>query len=255
MTDAATATSDEIRRRSRGLSDLFRIIAIIMAATLVGTRLLWPLVTFGEHAVAGGHERHLRAQQVVGARELGASHAGAHDDEVLGQGVQVVQLGPGEDAVAIGLGALEHARTRTQGKQNGVGLVFVVAHGNAGGAQEAALAGHHGDAARLQAGRDVLGLLEHQAPDAGVHRRHVHHVLGDIVERGVRIADAQLACAGGDGEPFRSGDDRLGGDHVREDRIASQALPLDERHLRSGLRSDKGRLVTAGSTADDHDAC
>ena len=50
----------------------------------------------------------------VGVGELRAGDAGADDDEVLGQLGQVVELAPVEDALAVGLGALDDARARAR---------------------------------------------------------------------------------------------------------------------------------------------
>jgi len=55
MTVAAISEHAEICRRSRGLSTLFRVIAIAMAASLVAGRLLWPLL--GERGVDGASWR------------------------------------------------------------------------------------------------------------------------------------------------------------------------------------------------------
>ena len=62
-------------------------------------------VLAGEHAVARRDEDDLGAERVVGRRELGAGDAGADDDQPLRQLVEVVDLLPGEDPLAVGLGA------------------------------------------------------------------------------------------------------------------------------------------------------
>ena len=51
---------------------------------------------------------------VVGAGELGAGHAGTDDDQPVGQGLEVVQLLPGEDPLAVGqrVGQLARAGRR-----------------------------------------------------------------------------------------------------------------------------------------------
>jgi hypothetical protein len=53
MADAATANNDEIRRQSKTLSDVFLIIALVMAGTLLASRLIWPLVSMGRVAADG----------------------------------------------------------------------------------------------------------------------------------------------------------------------------------------------------------
>ena len=67
-------------------------------------------------------EHDLGAERVVGARELRAGHAGADDDQLLGQLVEVVDLLPGEDALAVGLRVGQHPRVRAGGDEHGVGL-------------------------------------------------------------------------------------------------------------------------------------
>src|SRR5262245_58324049 len=53
MTIASAFEHAEICRQSRGLSTLFRVIAIAMAASLVASRLVWPLLNLGERAGGG----------------------------------------------------------------------------------------------------------------------------------------------------------------------------------------------------------
>src|SRR5690606_4100685 len=56
-----------------------------------------------QHHVAARDEGDLGAEGTVGGGELGTRDAGADDDEVLGDGVDRVQLRPGEDAFAVWL--------------------------------------------------------------------------------------------------------------------------------------------------------
>ena len=80
------------------------------------------LVLAGEHAVAGGYQGHLRAQTVIGRGELGAGHARTDHDELLGHLAEVVQLGPGQDALAVGHARGHLARMRAHRKQHEVGV-------------------------------------------------------------------------------------------------------------------------------------
>src|SRR5699024_1563801 len=61
----------------------------------------------GPRLVSRGDQGALAAQGPVRARELGTGHAGAADDQVLGQGVQLVQLGPVQDPLAVAGGAVQ----------------------------------------------------------------------------------------------------------------------------------------------------
>ncbi len=82
-------------------------------------------VLAGQHLVAAGDERDLRAEvSCRRAGELGARDARADDDEVLGHArSSVVQLRPGEDALAVGLRARQHrAATAPADDHEGVGL-------------------------------------------------------------------------------------------------------------------------------------
>ena len=67
-------------------------------------------VLAGEHPVARGDEHDLGPEPEVGLGELGTGDAGADDDEPLGQGVEVVDLLPREDALAVGAGGVHDPR-------------------------------------------------------------------------------------------------------------------------------------------------
>ena len=79
-------------------------------------------VLTGQHAVARGDEDDLRAQAEVGLGELGAGDARPDDDEPLGQGVEVVDLLPGEDALAVGAGGVRDPRGGAGRDEHDVGL-------------------------------------------------------------------------------------------------------------------------------------
>ncbi len=55
----------------------------------------------GQHPVPGGDKRHVRAERLVGAGELGAGDTGADDNQMLGQFPQVVEMAPGENSLAV----------------------------------------------------------------------------------------------------------------------------------------------------------
>ena len=71
-------------------------------------------VLAGQHPVARGDQHDLAAEAEVGVRQLGAGDAGADDDQLLGQLLQVVDLLPGEDALAI-----RHRRGHGPGRRAG----------------------------------------------------------------------------------------------------------------------------------------
>ena len=79
-------------------------------------------VLAGQHPVARGHQRDVDAERVVGRRELGSGDAGADHDELRRHLVEVVDLLPGEDPLAVGLRGLERARGGAGGDQDGVRL-------------------------------------------------------------------------------------------------------------------------------------
>jgi len=54
------------------------------------------------HAVAARYKRDRYAHRKVSRGELGTGDAGADHDQVLGEGRQVIDLAPGEDALAVG---------------------------------------------------------------------------------------------------------------------------------------------------------
>ena len=71
--------------------------------------------------IAAGDNRHRNAQFGVGVDELGASDAGADHDKVLGQLLQVIELAPVQDSLAVGLGVGQHPRAGAGGDQHDVG--------------------------------------------------------------------------------------------------------------------------------------
>ena len=76
----------------------------------------------GQHPVARGDQHHLDAEGVVGTGELRAGDAGADHDQLRGALGEVVDLLPGEDALAVRLGGRQGARCGAGGQEYGVGL-------------------------------------------------------------------------------------------------------------------------------------
>ncbi len=86
-------------------------------------------VLAGQDPVARGDEDDLRAEAEVGLGELGPGDAGAHDDEPLGELLEVVDLLPGEDPLAVGACRVHDARRGAGGDEDDVGLEVELAVG------------------------------------------------------------------------------------------------------------------------------
>ncbi|SKZ37498.1 Uncharacterised protein [Mycobacteroides abscessus subsp. abscessus] len=78
-----------------------------------------------QHAIAAGDERHLHAEFGVGVHELGTGHTRADDDEMLRQLLEVVELAPRQDAVAIRFGVGKYPRRRARRDQHDVTVVVL----------------------------------------------------------------------------------------------------------------------------------
>ena len=141
-------------------------------------------VLAGEHPVAAGDERDPGAHLDVRRHELRAGHARPDDDQVLGQLGEVVELTPGEDALAVGLGVVEDAGGGAGGDEDDVGredLAAAVGRARFDGVQpaRARLVGERGrapddpHALALDAGAHVGRLGHREARDARVDPREV----------------------------------------------------------------------------------
>ena len=141
-----------------------------------------------QHLVAAGDQRDLGAERAVGGRELGAGDTRTDDDEVLGHLVERVELGPGEDALAVGLRGRQHARAGADRDDEGVGLDLVevgaalavpVDDDDGVGAVEAAVAlRRSARPPRSSCVLHVLGLLAGEPQQALVDRGEVDGDLG-----------------------------------------------------------------------------
>src|SRR5690606_31050805 len=150
-------------------------------------------VLVGHDAVPRGDEGDRRAHGEVGGGELGAGDAGADHDEVLGEFVEVVELAPGEDALAVG-GRRGEVAGRGPGAQQddvAVGVVGLAFEGGDAELVDVVVAGLQSECRTpvddVDAGGDDLlgdvgGLLGGQAPDSTVD--------GLGVDGGVDGADA-----------------------------------------------------------------
>jgi hypothetical protein len=113
------------------------------------------------------------------------------------------------------------------------------------GADDAAHAVDHPDTDPLEARADVRGLLVGQVQDAVADPAHVR------VDLGPAEVDPQVHGGAHAAHRVGGGDQRLGGDHVREDGRAAHPLALDQGHAGAQLRGHHGGLVAAGAAADD----
>ncbi len=182
----------------------------------------------------------------------------------FGQLVQVVQLGPGEDPLAVRLGLREHPRGGPGRDEDGVGVERHVVdtvgcgHQHPRRSVEPAAAEDDPHALALEAGPDVRRLRRRERLDAGVHGREVDAVPQAVqpgrVERGAVEPDAELGRAVRDRHPLGGGDEGLRRDDVGEDGRPTQTGGLDDRHLGAEAATDQRGLVAARSAADDDDA-
>ena len=217
-----------------------------------------------KHLVAARDERDLGTERAVRRRELGAGDAGTHDDEVLGHLLELVELGPREDALAVGDGGRQHPRARADRDDERVGLDAVEVGAALGGRDddrvrsvEAPLALHEAHAGLEQVAAQVFGLLGGEPEESLVHRGEVDGDLGldGLVARPLR--EELHAEIGGLLDRVRrlgGRDERLRRNHVGEHRGAADAGTFDERHLGSELRGRARGLVPAWSSSEDGNA-
>jgi len=190
---------------------------------------------------------------------------------VLGQPIEVVELGPGEDPASVRFGAGQASGSGTGGDQDDVSgeVLRHVATDRRTGAllpgsqprsgRRAHVHGPRADGVQApQAGaavddlntllghahRQVMGLLTGQAPNAGVERRHLRCVL---LARLLPVGEG--SCQG-----LRGGNKGLGRDDVGQDGRATQAPILDQPHLGPELGGHQGGLVARWPASDDDDA-
>ena len=221
------------------------------------------VVFTGQHLVARRDEGDLRAEVHVGRRELGARDARADHDEVLGQRLHVVELGPGENALTVGHGARQLARRRADRDDEGVGLDPV----EVGAARarrddhrvrvvEAAVAGDDAHARVDELAAHVVGLLPGEREQPLVDGGEVDGDLG--LQRPAALAlreefDPQIGCLRDRDRGVGGRDEALGGNDVGDDRRPADPGPLDEGDLGPELGGGERRFVAPGAPAEDGD--
>ena len=212
-----------------------------------------------QDAIARGHHRNFDAQLSEGGDKLGTGDTGPHHNEVLRQLGKVIYLLPGQDALAIRLGAGQNAWGGAGSHQDevriqrllvsiliedrgdlvptkGIGLLILrevrAAIDNAG-AQ-----GIHGIA-------DITGLLSRQVLHALVQRTDGKLRLADALVQLHVIRAAQVRFNIG------AGDEGLGGNTVQDHAIAAHALVFDDGDFRAVLGASQRCLIARRATADD----
>ncbi len=215
-----------------------------------------------QHLVATGDQGDLGAERAVGARELGAGDTRADHDEVLRGLVELVELGPGEDALAVGLGRRQDPGPGADRDHERVGFDLVEVLGGLAvpGRDDEPLRpvestvalddAHTGlDELRLH----VLALLAREAQQAGVDRREVHGDLGADGASGLVAGEELHAEVGGLADRVRrlgGRDEGLGRHDVGEHGRSADALALDEGHVGAELGSGEGGFVTAWASPE-----
>ena len=132
-------------------------------------------VLAGQHPVARGDQGDLDTQRHVGAGELGAGHARAHHDHVRGRLGEVVDLLPGQDPLAVGLGRAAGCAARRRwraGRRRPRAARCrrrrsVDDHG-AGAVQPSEARARRATSSRLEPAADVRGLVVRERLDPGV---------------------------------------------------------------------------------------
>ena len=135
-------------------------------------------VLAGQHPVARGDQGDVDAEREVRRGELRPGHAGADHHQLLRHLVDVVDLLPGQDPLAVGLRGGQRARGGAGGDQDRVGverLLRAVVGGDHDplGSVQATAAAHDPHVLAVQPGGDVRRLLGGEPLHARVDRREV----------------------------------------------------------------------------------
>ncbi len=180
------------------------------------------------------------------------------DDEPLGQGVEVVDLLPGEDPLPVGASGVHDPGSGTGRDQHDVGLELVhpvVGLGpHGGGRGEHGAPGEHPHTDLGQPGGDVVALRCGQVEHPGVDLVQVGHGIGDLVTLGVLEVHAELVGGLELAHVVGGGDERLAGHAVGEHRRATEPVALDHGDLGPEVRGDEGGLVPTGPSTEDDDS-
>ena len=180
---------------------------------------------------------------------------------MFGQFVEVVELGPGEDALTVGLRSRQLARMGTDGEEDRRGLECVFGAAGfddvdlvASGQGRLALDSFHAGAD--EAFVDVVGLSVGEREDTLVDRFEVG---GDSARigfgvRGVLDPDTEPAGALDLIHHLSGGDERLRRHDIGEHGGTTTPILLDEHDIGTELSRDERSFVAAGAAADDDDA-
>ena len=209
-------------------------------------------VLAGQHPVAAGDQGDRDAEGQVAGRELRAGDAGADHDQLGRHLVEVVDLLPGQDPLAVRLGGGQRARRGAGGDQDGVG------------AQD--LLGAVGVSTTTRSGPARLPRPWRTWTPSFSSRRAMSSLCAwaSALTRWLTRArstrtpsspdhHAELVGAGDVGHQLGGRDQRLAGHAVGEHRRAAQPVGVDDRDLGAELGGDQGGLVAARAAADDDD--
>ena len=206
-------------------------------------------VLAGQHPVARGDQRDLDAEREVGAGELGAGDARADDDQLRRRLVEVVDLLPGQDPLAVRLGGRQRARRRTGRDQHRVGLEHLLAA--VGQARPRRGRGRRGGRGRATTVTPSFSRRRPMSADwsaascltRSLTRAQVDAQRGRGVALVVGEADAELGGPRDVGHQLRGGDQGLAGHAVGDHRRAAEPVGVDDGDLarRAGRRRARTR--------------
>ena len=215
-----------------------------------------------QHPVAAGYQRHGHTQFGVGVGEFDAGHPATHHDEVVGQRVQVVELPPGQDALAVGGRRRQDPGAGAGGDQHHIGIAD----------RGAAVACGHLDAVTRQTGSRVDQLaasrdqLDTHAQQLGgdIHRLFGSERLDPLVDfcqTDLRVVDVDVETQAGCASQFsaqpRGGDKGLRWHAVAQHRGAADPVGIDDGDAGYGGTScsrNQCRLVPGRAATEDHNA-
>ena len=214
------------------------------------------LVLAGKHTVTRRHQGHLRTQAVICRGELRTGHTRTNHNQLLGNLGEVVQLSPGQDALAVRHTGRHFTRMRTHRQQHkvrlqGVDQTSLISHLDGVAVQELTGTVNNLHTRRSQGALNVGGLLLSQVADSAVHAVHINTQLRCLA---LRVLNAQATRLGEAGHHIRRSDQGLRGHNVGQNGGATNGIALNQSHVRVGCGSHHRCLVTAGATTNNYNS-
>ncbi|CNJ34252.1 Uncharacterised protein [Mycobacterium tuberculosis] len=214
------------------------------------------LVLTGKHTVTRRHQGHLRTQTVIRRRELRTGHTRTNHNQLLGNLAEVVQLGPGQDALTVRHAGRHFTRMRTHRQQHkvrlqGVNQTRLVSYLDGVAVQKLAGTVNNLHASRSQGTLNIGRLLLSQVADSAVHAVHINTKLRRLT---LRVFNAQATRLGEAGHHIRRSDQRLRGHNVSQNGGATNGITLDQSHVRVGCGSHHRCLVAAGAATNNYNS-